>query len=71
MPKSQILVMKNVKARMARAKPPVTIGQLSIELDMDKSYLARVLRGEMRMHMEHLDALARFFGVEPSALLKK
>lgn len=70
MPRLQKVIIANIRARMAKSRPPITIGQLSIETDIDKSYLSKILRGQMRMHVEHLDVIARVLDVKPASLLK-
>jgi hypothetical protein len=63
-------VVKNLAGIMASKSPKISVGKLSIETDIDKSYLAKVLRGERRMNLDQLSSIAKVLKVDPSILLK-
>ena len=55
---------------MASAKPPLTLNKMAVETDIDKSYLSKLLRGQKRMHLEHIDTIAKVLGVSQASLFK-
>jgi hypothetical protein len=70
MPKSQSIAVRNIRAYMKAFEPPMTLNKLSVEADIDKSYLSKLLHGHKRMHLEHIDTISKALSVAPSALLK-
>ena len=62
-------VISNITAIMTAKK--FSIGKLSIESGLDKSYLSKLLRGERRMNLEQLESIAHSLDVDPVELFKK
>lgn len=63
-------IVKNIAQKMASKKPAVSIGALSVETEIDKSYLAKILRGERKMSVDQLDLIAKALKVDPAIFLK-
>lgn len=70
MPDLQKRIVKNICKIMASRRPMVSIGDLSVETEIDKSYLAKILRNERRLNVEHLDSIAKALKIDPLVLLK-
>lgn len=74
----QALVSRNIRSVLAANKAsagrkparPDSIGSLASEAMIDKSLLAKALRGERRMNLEQIEAVAKALGVEPLALFR-
>jgi transcriptional regulator with XRE-family HTH domain len=71
MPKLQSAVCKAILAQMNRAKPPVTLGKLAIETEIDKGYLSKIFHGKKRLHIEHIAAISKALKVHPGKLFEK
>jgi hypothetical protein len=63
-------IARNIAGIMAAKRPAVSIGALSVETEIDKSYLAKILRCERRMNVEQLQSIAKALKVDPATLLK-
>jgi hypothetical protein len=63
-------IIRNVIKIMASKNPALSIGKLSVETEIDKSYLAKIFRCERRMNVEQLYIIAKSLKVDAAVLLK-
>lgn len=76
----QAHIAKNIQALLVSNKAhnaggtkkprPASIGMLSKETMLDKSLLAKLLKGSRRMNVEQIEDIAKALGVGPLTLFK-
>ncbi len=62
------ILAKNIKKLRKRKR--LTQENLSLELELDGSYIGKIENAKMNITIEKLDLIAKYFGVETFELLK-